>query len=205
MKLLLTSNGLSNDKLKEVFVKNLGKKPEKTRILVVRNHKPKIEKDEYLVEIIKELEACKIKKENIISVNVAHAIDLKKLETESYDVFWSSGGNTFIILDNMRKTGVYGLMQDAIEAGKFYVGTSAGTILASKDIQIAGWGKEADPNYIGLKDLSSLGLINYDIFPHYRDELKEEVVEYAKKTKRKVETLKDGEALLILDGKKEKV
>ncbi|HBU12687.1 MAG TPA: peptidase [Clostridiales bacterium] len=81
------------------------------------------------------------------------------------DYIYVTGGNTFFLLQELRRTGADALLTDAINNGKFYIGESAGAIVAAKDIgySAAMDKKEKAPH---LKDYAGLGLIDFYVVPH---------------------------------------
>ena len=86
------------------------------------------------------------------------------------DVFFLGGGNTFYFLHHLRQSRV---MHDLIKAandGKVIAGMSAGSILMTPSIQMAGVPKfDRDVNEYNLKNLNSMNLVDFEFFPHYRD------------------------------------
>lgn len=88
----------------------------------------------------------------------------QKLAT--YDVIFVSGGNTYYLLDQVRKSGFDTVVKDLVAKGKIYAGTSAGAILATPTIDSA---RDADDATIApdLKDLTGLGFVDFCIIPHY--------------------------------------
>lgn len=195
MSLLLTSSGLDNKKVQNEFLKLLDGKSEKQKVLIIFGVKTKFEID-YFNESKKELIDLEILKGNLIEANINENISGKDFK-EDFDVVYLCGGNTFHILDRLRKTGFDKLIKKLVEKNKVYVGVSAGSIIAGPNIEIAGWGSEGDMNKVGLKNLEGFNFTNMALFPHYRDELKEEVDEFRKTVSYPVKNLKDGEFIAI--------
>ena len=75
-----------------------------------------------------------------------------------------SGGNTFYLLDHMRKSGFFDHVQTRIRQGLVYIGSSAGSIVATPDIGYADAlddrSKADEANDVGLN------LVNFSILPH---------------------------------------
>ena len=194
MKLLLTSNGLSNKKLGRAFVGLLQKDVKKSRVLVIHTAQ-KPEHMTFVDNVGKEISGNGILLPNISYLNIAKRG--YKHDIFDYDAVYICGGNTFFILDKMRKNKLLGALKKYVKSGGLYIGVSAGSIIAGPDISIAGWGSEGDINEINLKNLRGLGITNISIFPHYKDKLKKEVDEFRDETGCCVESLKDGQALQI--------
>jgi len=120
------------------------------------------------------------------------------------DLFYLCGGNTFHIIHRLRATGLHKVIIAQVESGRsVYLGVSAGSIIAGPNIEIASWGSERDENEINLKDLSGFGFTDTAIFPHFRDELEDEVSEFRRRAAYPVREVGDGEAIYIEDGEEE--
>ncbi len=194
MKLLLTSSGLDSQKAKKEFLKLLNKPIGKTKVLMIFG----VKNDEemfYVNESKNELIELGINKLNILNANISD--DISSGDFNDFDVIYVCGGNTYYILDRLRKTGFDELIINSVNKGILYIGVSAGSIIAGKDIEIAGWGSEGDENDIGLKDLRGFNFTDIAIFPHYEDRLKKEVDEFSKKVNYPVKVLKNGEFIVV--------
>jgi len=193
MKLFLTSTGLENKDISRNFeMMFLPKEPKDLSFLVVSIQDS--EQDAfYLGKTLSE-----IKNTGAVDIDVFKLRNEKFVTNKEYDVVFVCGGNTFDYLDRIRKIGLADyLLSFSKKEESVYVGVSAGSIVAGPDISIAGWGKEGDKNDIGLKDLRGLGLIDFLIYPHYREDLKEEVDGFRKKTGHKIIELKDDQAFVL--------
>jgi len=82
------------------------------------------------------------------------------------DYIYVSGGNTFFLLQEMKKTGADKIIKDEIASGKIYIGESAGSMILSPDIE---YSKEMDDRKKApeLKDTSALSVIDFYPLPHY--------------------------------------
>ena len=83
------------------------------------------------------------------------------------DFLFVSGGNTFFLLQEMKRTGTDKLLIREVEKGKLYIGESAGAIITSPDIgySAAMDAPEAAPR---LTDHSGLDLVPFYVVPHYK-------------------------------------
>ena len=199
MKLLLTSSGFDNPNISKRFIELCNTPIEKIKIFFIPLASRTDEELRYVEESKEELYDLGIKKENLI------ISDFKKDDQkfEDVNVIYVCGGNTYYLLDELKKSGFDKKLIDLTKKDVVYVGVSAGSILAGPDIEIVGFGVEGDENDVGLKDLSSLNLVNFTIFPHYKDKLKNEVEDFRKRVNYNVIALRDGEAVLVVDDKKE--
>ncbi|SGZ04084.1 Peptidase S51 dipeptidase E [Moritella viscosa] len=85
---------------------------------------------------------------------------------ESNDFIYISGGNTFFLLKELRRTGADELIKEQINRGKPYIGESAGSVILSPNIEYV---KEMD-DFNAVADLvsfSSLSVIDFYPLPHY--------------------------------------
>jgi dipeptidase E len=92
------------------------------------------------------------------------------------DYIYVTGGNTFFLLQELRRTGADKIIAEQINSGKPYVGESAGSIVLSRNIEYV---KDMD-NIIAAPNLdsfSSLGLVNFYPLPHHTNFPFKEAVE----------------------------
>lgn len=75
------------------------------------------------------------------------------------------GGNTFQLLEHLRKTGALTAIRQRVEAGVPYIGWSAGSNVASPTICTTNDMPIVDPG-----GFEALGLVSYQINPHYTNE-----------------------------------
>jgi|SRR3989304_6285608 len=193
MKIILTSNGVSSKKVERKFL-NLSGNPEKKKVLVIRTVR-KNGHDEYADEILDELKRAGFDENKIRFANPFR--EFASEDMKNFDIIYSAGGNTFIILNEFRLKGFDSLIKEMIREGKVYLGVSAGTILLQESIEIAEVGKNGDPNYINLKDLSGLGIVDLTVFPHYEDSNESEIKKFEKENKIQVTRLRDEGCIVI--------
>ena len=111
------------------------------------------------------------------------------------DVVFVSGGNTFYLLDQWRKTGFGKWISEHLEQF-VYAGVSAGTIITTPTIEVSTI-EPADVNVPGIKDLTGMGWVDFEIEPHC-DEPRYDVVEhYAKGKKHAVYAIDDQSAISV--------
>lgn len=82
------------------------------------------------------------------------------------DIIFVAGGNTFFLLQELRRTGADRLIIEEVNRGKLYIGESAGAIVACPDI---GYSAIMDDPAKGsdLSDYIGLGLVDFYVVPHY--------------------------------------
>ncbi|MEI6843113.1 MAG: Type 1 glutamine amidotransferase-like domain-containing protein [bacterium] len=206
MTLLLTSTGLSTKEIQEFFVRKVvekmvgqGKSLSDATALIVA-YAQNAHEQGYVDESVQELTdlGLSVTVFNLTEEKFAFAESADDSSDKKYDVVYVCGGNTFAILERMKKTGIDTYIESAVcEHGALYVGVSAGSIIAGPSIEIAGWGSEGDPNDVNLQNLSGFSLTDISIFPHFRAELSGEVAEFQKKVSYSVTALTDTEALWV--------
>lgn len=110
-----------------------------------------------------------------------------------------TGGNTFKLLDNLRKSGLDKAVVEFSKKSEFILaGFSAGALVLTPSIEICNL-PNYDENLVGLKDLTGLGLVDFEVFPHYNEaEHKQLLEEYRKTTKHEVREITN-EDLLVID------
>jgi dipeptidase E len=164
MKLFLTSSCISEN-LQEPFLKFLGKAPEEVKLYFIPTASDVEDEKFFICKSMDDLAA--------VGINpIWYALKYKtkeQLERElsDADIIWVNGGNTFHLLDVARKTGFMEIVDDLVRnKGVLYGGTSAGSILASPNIEAAGW-SDADENTAGLTDLSAFNFVPFVSHVHY--------------------------------------
>lgn len=80
------------------------------------------------------------------------------------DIIYVSGGNTFYLLNELRKSRAAQAVKDAVKAGKIYVGESAGAIAAAPDTKYA---TLMDENSVKTSDFTGLNLVDFCVVPHF--------------------------------------
>jgi len=191
MRLLLTSNDLNNEKIKQFFVSQFDRLDGKTAALITAKRPDESGEN---IEIAKkgiENLGFKVQEININKDDIYSSYP-------DFDVYFVWGGNTFYILDRMRATGMDRILCDAVNKGKFYVGVNAGSMLAGPDVDSAR--AYGDINDLGIHNLGGFHLVPFLIFPHYIEERKKDVIEFKKfRFQEPVIALTDNQALFVTD------
>lgn len=85
------------------------------------------------------------------------------------DIIYVSGGNTFYLLQELKRSGADQVIISEIEKGKLYIGASAGSVIMSEDIAYID--KMDDRSKAEtLSDLKALGVVDFYTLPHYTDQ-----------------------------------
>ena len=136
-------------------------------------------------------------------------LDLEKDDPEAAltdaDIVYVCGGNTFRLLRAVRQTSFPHLVRTILDKGGLYVGSSAGALLATLSIQVAA-DISPDVNKVGITDLTALTLVPFHVVPHFEERDTSDVEAFRKAHGDAVETVADGEGLLVgSDGSFERI
>ena len=92
------------------------------------------------------------------------------------------GGNTFKLLDSVRRFGLMPPLRKFIERGRPVLGLSAGAIILGKTIETASVGKEGDINAVGLQEFDGFDYFaGRLIMTHFADTDRNELIDLARK------------------------
>ncbi len=116
------------------------------------------------------------------------------------NVIYMEGGNTFYLLKAIRETGFNEVLKELLDSGKVYIGTSAGAYIMCPSIEVSDWNDETVDRY-GVTDFTALGYVPFVLRAHYNDEKEEELKEKIKTLKYPLRILRDGQGILVEDGK----
>jgi len=125
--------------------------------------------------------------------------DTKKRILKS-DIIYLSGGNTYYFLKHLRRSGIDKLLKAHAAKGGVLAGLSAGAIIMTPDIGLAGYPAfDRDENTVGIKNMHGLRLVNFEFFPHYRNSkrYREALLAYSKKSPIPIYACKDGSGLVV--------
>ena len=105
-----------------------------------------------------------------------------------------SGGNTFYLLQELKRKNLTSYLKERIENGLIYIGESAGSVIVASDIEYA---SIVDDKTLAteLDDYAGLNLVDFYIVPHFEEE---PFVESSRKT---VELYKDKLDLKLINNK----
>lgn len=115
------------------------------------------------------------------------------------DAIHLSGGNTFYFLSLLQKRNMVGLLRSYVKSGGILIGVSAGSILTTPTIEIAGYGEDADENEVGLNDMKAMGLVDFEFAPHWdgSEDALNSLREYTRVNRTAVYVCQDGGGLVI--------
>ena len=80
------------------------------------------------------------------------------------EALFMGGGNTYALLQRLRSAGLLEAIRARVAAGMPYAGASAGSNVAGRTILTTN-----DWNVVGLDRFDALGLVGFNINPHYKE------------------------------------
>ncbi len=89
---------------------------------------------------------------------------ISKIKTN--DFIYVTGGNTFFLLQELKRTGADNLIIEEVNSGKLYIGESAGAMIASANIEYAK-SMDSAKKAPDLENFDALGLVDFYTIPHY--------------------------------------
>lgn len=197
MKLLLTSAGIRNQDLANALAELIGKPAVETKVgLIPTAENVEAGSKDFLLSQYDSLRSYGYNWIDIIDPS-AEGTDWKA-RLEAVDIIFVSGGNTFHLLNEVRKTGLGDWLRRNIH-DKVYVGVSAGSIITTPNISVASI-DDGDENLIGLTDLTGLGLVDFEVSPHTPDWVSYEAnEEYAQNIPNKLYLIDDETGIKVVD------
>lgn len=124
-----------------------------------------------------------------------------KIEKANY--LYIGGGNTFYLLQELKRKNLIDFIKNRVNSGMVYIGESAGAIVTSKDIE---YSDLMDDVSIAkdLKEYSGLNLVDFYIVPHLNEfpfeESSKQIVEKYK-NKLNIITINNSQAIIVKDDK----
>jgi dipeptidase E len=119
--------------------------------------------------------------------------DLQKIT--GYQVVFLSGGNVYKFLKSANERHLKLIVNEVIKEGGLIIGASAGAVLLTPNISIAGL---QDVNDIHYEETEAFGYVDYEFYPHYNehDGHEEELHSYKINNPNKIYTCHDGDGIL---------
>ncbi|MDD4494500.1 MAG: Type 1 glutamine amidotransferase-like domain-containing protein [Eubacteriales bacterium] len=153
-KLLLTSTGFSNKNFKNLFLKQIPKDAQKIKVIFIPTAAIFDDAREVLPGCMQDLTDVGILPENIFiyhlgylmskdhprtyhagQTNIPHMFRLLSIhEMKEYNAVYFCGGDPAHLLNEINRTGFNDILKSAVETGLFYIGASAGSIVAAGNI-----------------------------------------------------------------------
>lgn len=84
------------------------------------------------------------------------------------DFIYVTGGNTFFLLQELKRSGADKLILEEIAKGKLYIGESAGAVIMSPNISYI-QSMDSAKKATNLTNYDALNLVDFSILPHYNN------------------------------------
>ena len=126
-----------------------------------------------------------------ISVFSEETVKEKISETK---IVFVSGGNTFYLLQELKKKNLISYLREKIENGLLYIGESAGSVITAPNI---GYADIVDDKALAteLNDYTGLNLVDFYVVPHFEEE------PFVESSRKVVELYKDKLDLKVINNK----
>lgn len=115
---------------------------------------------------------------------------------ENKDIIWFSGGAAGYLMYWIIRAGLDQMLPKILKK-TLYVGSSAGSMITGPNLDICEWYIGEDER--GAKHIPSLKLVDFEFYPHYEENLYDEIKE--RFTGKKIYLVKNGEVVLVEDDK----
>ena len=162
------------------------------------------EETKFLVDEAKEVfESLGMEVEDLEISKLNEKTIKNKIEKANY--LYVSGGNTFYLLQELKRKNLIDFIKNRVNFGMTYIGESAGAIITSKDIE---YNYLMDDKTIAkdLKEYSGLNLVGFYVVPHlnefpFEESAKQTVEKY--KDKLNIIAINNSQAIIVKDEKYE--
>ena len=99
-----------------------------------------------------------------IAIKGIHEFNNPIEAVQNAEAIFTGGGNTFLLVSELYKNDLMAILKETIEAGIPYLGTSAGSNIGGKTMNTTN-----DMPIVLPESFNTLGLINFNLNPHYLD------------------------------------
>ena len=160
------------------------------------------EETKFLVDEAKEVfESLGMEVEDLEISKLNEKTIKNKIEKANY--LYVGGGNTFYLLQELKRKNLIDFIKNRVNFGMTYIGESAGAIITSKDIE---YNYLMDDKTIAkdLKDYLGLNLVDFYVVPHlnefpFEESAKQTVEKY--KDKLNIIAINNSQAIIVKDDK----
>ncbi|MEK7140897.1 MAG: Type 1 glutamine amidotransferase-like domain-containing protein [Patescibacteria group bacterium] len=205
MKLLLTSDGITNKSIAKALFDLVGKKPEETTIAMIptaMNVSPADKK--WFAEALYQIGQLDLKLLDIVDISaLPKEIWLSRLEAA--DVLFFNGGNSFHLMHSLKESGLISILPELLKT-RVYAGLSAGSTVTAPDLASASKSrKDFYEKNFGYNSEDALNFADFYIkshlnAPYFPERTKENLLSKAKNFNKPVYALDYNSALKVIDG-----
>lgn len=115
---------------------------------------------------------------------------------EGKDTIYVCGGNTFKLMKAVNESNFKEEILKVLNRGGMYIGASAGALILSPTIAIAGE-VEPDDNEVGLEEMSGMNIIDFETLPHYSPDQDSQIRTYKLKTNNEIKLITNDEIIVL--------
>jgi len=189
--IFLTSTGISNEHIRQEFIHVIGINRDIPVAIITTASYEKSE-NKYAQIALKQFREL-----GFVNVDFVDFEENPNCSLQKYGVIYVCGGNTFYLLYHLKKSGADKMLFNLLNnTDVIYIGVSAGSIILGPTIEIASV-VDPDPNEVGLIDMKGLGVVTFEVHPHYESEHEKDILEYEKRNSRKVIRLSNSQAFVV--------
>ncbi len=206
MKLLLTSNGLSNPSIAKALFEMVGKPASETSIAFIPTAANVGGDDkEWLINDLSNISKQEVQRIDIVDISaLPKAIWLPRLQ--SVDVLFFSGGNNYHLMRWIKESGLVTLLPEMLRT-KVYAGISAGSVVTNPSLALSSKDRKiyCETNF-GYSSEDALNFVDFYIRPHYNSThfphtSKEYLESVAPDIPGVIYAIDDNSAVRVVDGK----
>ncbi len=204
MKLLLTSAGISNETIAKALFSLVGKNPEDTSVIFIPTASNSVKGDKgWFIDDLMNLQKRGFKSIGITDIS-AVGEKIWRPQIEEADVVFFEGGDTYHLMNWINASGLVKILPKLL-SDKVYVGVSAGSVVASKDLSLEIsqiiYGEDLDKS----EEMVGLNYVDFYFLPHlnspYFENVREDSIRKATSgMSEKIYALDDDGALSVVDG-----
>jgi uncharacterized peptidase lin0382 len=139
-------------------------------------------------------------KVDILEISTAEPEEINT-KLRNNDFIYVTGGNTFFLLQELKRTGADKIITEEVNAGKVYIGESAGAMITSPNVEYA-TAMDSVKKAPNLENFDALGLVPFYTVPHYTNSPFQKVAQKIVDTYSSVlplSPISNHEALLVRD------
>lgn len=189
--ILLTSTGLEHKVVADKFLSIIPKDANELKILFIPTASRTEEEMFFVRKSLNELLQVGINNNNVTWFDPDDVST--HLDSTEIDCVYVCGGNTFYLLKKLRESGYLAKIQKWVNEGMLYIGASAGSVIATPDINYI---LCMDTNDCSLSDTSGFSFVTASVIPHYTDEFLE-IADLLRKNGGEVLTISDSQAISV--------
>lgn len=205
MKLLLTSNGLSNQSIAQALFELTGKPASETVVVFIPTamNVARGSKDWFINDLYN-IQKQGFKFVDIVDIS-ALPLEICLPKIEQGDVLFFSGGNTYHLMSWSQQSGLSKLLPELLKT-RVYAGISAGSIVTNPSIAYTSSDKKKYyEDQFRYNSDEALNLVDFYIYPHFNSPKHlssnaENLSKTAAETQKNVYGLDDNSALKVVDG-----